>query len=68
VVLEDLSLGEWFTGWTIFFSATVGIVAFALSPNDIRSLGQYLAAAGGVAVVLAALFAPACWGIVQVVK
>jgi hypothetical protein len=65
VALEDLSLGQLYLGWTLVFSIVFGWVALVKAPNDLLSIVQYLAAAGGVSAVTAAWFAVPMWLIIR---
>lgn len=66
MVLESVSLSDWYLGSLLLFTLVFGAIAIVLSPNDLWSIAQYVAAAAGFAAFVAAAFAVGVWIVVRI--
>ncbi len=66
--LRQLSFADAYLGWSIFFTMLFGTIALFKAGNNLWSIVQYIAAATGVAVFVAAWFALSMWGVVQLAR
>ena len=63
---SKLSLQDLYLGWLIVFSLIFAPISLAMAPNDLRTIAQYLAAAGGLAALFAAWFSVPMWLVIEV--
>lgn len=65
MAVEELSLADWYLGWTIAFAIAFSVLLFFHGPNDLANITQKLVAAGGLSIVCAAWFALPMWAVAQ---
>lgn len=66
MALAELSLADTYLAWLLTLTIVFGAIALLNAENTVESIVRYLAAAAGVAAVVAAYFAVTVWLVIQV--
>lgn len=68
MALKTVSIGELYAAWTIVFMLAFSPIAMLKAANSVEGIVQHLAAASGVAALVAAWFAGTMWVVIRVVS